>query len=134
MKRPLIVTVIAAYALLCGIYACAIAASILITRGDIELPWHSPFIGELEYYGPFYGLLAGSISIAVAWGLFKLRSWSRYGAMLAMVLIVWQLMVPISMTKTVRGLMWYGLLIALHAAAGFYLAQSRDVLDAFDKK
>jgi hypothetical protein len=41
---------------------------------------------------------------------------------------------PISMAKIGVRLLWYGLLIAAHAGAGFYLAQAPTALDAFEKK
>lgn len=134
MKRPVGVTIIGGYFLLGALYSWFYGIAALISRGTFELPLYAPFAIELEYYGPYYALLAAAGLAAVAWGLFKIQRWARWAAMLGMVLIVWQLMVPISMTKTERGLFWYGILIALHAAVGFYLAQSGDVLDAFEKK
>jgi hypothetical protein len=133
MERPVGVTVVAAYFLLAGVYGCAFCLADLVSRGAFELPRGAPFFVELEIYGPYCALLAGSVCLAVGWGVLKLRRWARWGAMLGMVLGIQQLVMPISMTKTERGLFWYGILIALHAAAGFYLAQSGDVLDAFEK-
>ncbi len=58
------------------------------------------------------------------WGLLKLQKWARWAGMLGMVPAIFLLVAPISMAKIGVRLLWYGLLIALHAAAGFYLAQA----------
>jgi hypothetical protein len=54
--------------------------------------------------------------------------------MLGMVPAIFLLVAPISMAKIGVHLLWYGLLIALHAAAGFYLAQAPTAVDAFESK
>jgi hypothetical protein len=70
----------------------------------------------------------------IGWGLLRLWRWARWAGMLGMVPAIASLVPPISMAKIGPRLLWYGLLIALHAAAGFYLAQGRTALDAFDVK
>jgi hypothetical protein len=132
MERPAGVTAIGIYYLLAGAYGCAFAALKLITSFD--LPVRAPLWNELEFYGEWYALAFGILWCVIGWGLFKLQRWARWAGMLGMVPAIFLLVAPISMVKIGVRLLWYGLLIALHAGAGFYLAQAPTALEAFEKK
>jgi hypothetical protein len=54
--------------------------------------------------------------------------------MLVMTLGIAVLVPKISMAELGVPILWYGLQIALHAAAAWYLAQAPAVIDAFAKK
>ena len=134
MDRPAGVTAIGAYYLLGGAYACLFGILKLITRDSFVLTPHAPIRNELEFYGAHSALIAGCVWALIGWGLLRLWRWARWAGMLGMVPAIASLVPPISMAKIGPRLLWYGLLIALHAAAGFYLAQGRTALDAFDVK
>ena len=134
MERPAGVTAIGIYYLLVGAYACAFAALKLITSGSFDLPVWAPLWNELEFYGERYALVFGILWCLIGWGLFTLQRWARWVGMLGMVPAIFLLVAPISMAKIGVRLLWYGLLIALHAGAGFYLAQAPTALDAFEKE
>ena len=132
MERPAGVAAIGIYYLIVGAYACAFAALKLITSGSFDLPVGAPLWNELEFYGEWRALAFGVLSCLIGWGLLRLQRWARWAGMLGMVPAIFLLVAPISMARIGLRLLWYGLLIALHAAAGFYLAQAPTALDAFD--
>jgi hypothetical protein len=134
MERPAGVTAIGGYYLIVGGYACAFAALKLISFGSFDLPVGAPLWNELEFYREWYALVFGISWCVIGWGLLRLQRWARWAGMLGMVPAIMSLIPPISMTKIGVRLLWYGLLIALHAAAGFYLAQAPTALDAFENK
>jgi hypothetical protein len=88
----------------------------------------------LELAGPYMALLIGAGYALVGWGLFRLHSWARWVAMLVMTLGIAVLVPKISMAEIGVPILWYGLQIALRAAAAWYLAQAPAVIDAFAKK
>jgi hypothetical protein len=134
MERPAGVTAIGLYYLSVGGYACTFAVLKIITSGSFHLPVRAPLWNELEFYGDRYALAFGFLWCLIGWGLFKLQRWARWAGMLGMVPAIFLLVAPISMAKIGVRLLYYGLLIALHAAAGFYLAQAPTALDAFESE
>jgi hypothetical protein len=134
MERPAGVTVIAVYYLVVGAYACLFGALKVITSDRFTLMPGAPLWNELEFYGAYYALAGGALWGVIGWGLLKLQKWARWAGMLGMVPAIFLLVAPISMAKIGVRLPWYGLLIALHAAAGFYLAQAPTAIEAFEKK
>ena len=134
MERPAGITAISAYYLLVGAYACIFAVLKLVSFGWFYLPAWAPLWNELEFYGAAYALVFGIAWCLIGWGLLKLQRWARWAGMLGMVPAIFLLVAPISMAKIGFRLLWYGLLIALHAGAGFYLAQAPTAVDAFEKK
>jgi len=134
MDRPAGVTVIGAYYLIGGVYACLFGILKLVTADSFTLMRHAPVRNELEFYGAYYALAGGFVWGLIGWGLLRLWRWARWAGMLGMVPAIASLVAPISMAKIGPRLLWYGLLIALHAGAGFYLAQGSTALDAFEGK
>jgi hypothetical protein len=134
MERPGGVTAIAFYYLVIAAYACLFGALKLITSGTFTLMVGAPLWNELEFYGAYYALAGGIVWGLIGWGLLKLQKWARWAGMLGMVPAIFLLVAPISMVKIGIHLLWYGFLIALHAAAGFYLAQAPTAVDAFAAK
>jgi hypothetical protein len=134
MERPVGVTAIALYHLVVAAYAFGFGALKLFTSSGFTLMARAPLRNELEFYGPYYALLGGCVWASIGWGLLKLQRWARWAGMLGMVVAIFSLVPAISMAKIGIHLLWYGLLIALHAAAGFYLAQAPTALDAFKVK
>jgi hypothetical protein len=134
MQRPTLVTVISALFFLVAIYLWTIGVVKLLWPEAISLMSGSQFMYGLELAGSYMALLAGSVWAVIAWGLFSLRNWARWAAMLVMTLGIAALVPKISMAELGAPLVWYGLQIALRAAAAWYLAQAPAVIESFAGK
>lgn len=131
LQRPKGIIAIAALFALAAAYLCGIAALLLISPGAISLMAAKHFMYGLQLAGPYMILLGGTVYALVAVGLFRLRSWARWIAMLIIAFSIAPLVPKISMAELSLPLFWYGLQIALRVAAAWYLAQAPAVLDAF---
>ncbi len=134
MHRPAGVTALSILFSLAAIYLWTIAAVMLIAPGAISLMSGSQFMYGLELAGPYMALLIGTGWALAGWGLFHLHNWARWAAMLVMTLGIAWLVPKISAAELGVPLLWYGLQIALRAAAAWYLAQAPAVIDAFAAK
>ena len=134
MQRPAGVTVISVLFFLAAIYLWTIAVVKLLAPGAITLMSASQLMYGLELAGPYMALLVGSGWALVAWGLFRLHNWARWAAMLVMTIGIAWLVPKISMAELGVPILWYGLQIAVRAAAAWYLAQAPAVVDAFAAK
>jgi ABC-type dipeptide/oligopeptide/nickel transport system permease component len=128
------VTAIAVLFWLAAIYLGTIGLVKLFAPNAIWLMAGARLMYTLELAGPYMALLIGAGYALVGWGLFRLHSWARWVAMLVMTLGIAVLVPKISMAELGVPILWYGLQIALHAAAAWYLAQAPAVIDAFAKK
>ena len=134
MERPAGVTAIAVLFFLAAIYLWTFGVVKLIAPEAISLMSGSQLMYGLELAGPYMALLIGSGYALVGWGLFRLNNLARWAAMLVMVISVASLVPKISMAAIGAPILWYGLQIALRAAAAWYLAQAPAVIDSFAKK
>jgi hypothetical protein len=134
MQRPAGVTTISVLFFLAAFYLWTIAAVKLVAPGAISLMSGSRFMYGLELAGPYMALLVGTGWALVGWGLFRLHNWARWAAMLVMTVGIAWLVPKISAAEFGGPLLWYGLQIALRAAAAWYLAQAPAVVDAFTAK
>lgn len=124
-------TAIALLFVAAAIYLWTIGAVKLVNPNAISLMAGSRLMYGLELAGPYMALLVGAGYALVGWGLFRLHHWARWAAMLVMVIAVAALVPNISMADLGLPVLWYGLQIALHAAAAWYLAQAPAVIDSF---
>ena len=106
----------------------------LIAPGSVSLMEGAPLMYGLELAGPYMALLVGSGWALVGWGLFRLHNWARRAAMIVMAIGIGLLVPKISAAPIGWPLLWYGLQITVRAAAAWYLAQSREVIDSFTRK
>ncbi len=134
MQRPRGVTAIAVLFSAAALYLGTIAVVKLLAPESISLMSGSPLMYGLELAGPYMALLIGCVYGVVAWGLFGVRNWARWIAMLIVALSITPLVAKISQAELGIQIFWYGLQIAVRAAAAWYLAQAPSVLDAFTKK
>jgi hypothetical protein len=130
-QRPPGVTAVAILFFLAAICLFAIAIVKLIAPEAISLMSGAQFMYGLELAGPYMALLIGSGWAWVGWGLFRLHNWARWTAMLVMTIGIAWLVPKISMAELGVPLLWYGVQIAVRAAAAWYLAQAPAVIDAF---
>jgi hypothetical protein len=126
--------VIAFLFFLAAIYLWTFAVIKLLAPESISLASAGVLMFGFELAGPYMALLFGAGWAIVGWGLFRLHNWARWSAMLVMVLGVASLVPSISMAALGLPIFWYGLQIALRAAAAWYLAQAPAVVDAFAAK
>ena len=134
MQRPAGVTAISVLFFVAAIYLWTIAAVKLIAPEAISLTSGSQFMYGLELAGPYMALLVGAGWALVGWGLFRLHNSARWAAMLVITIGIASLVPKISAAELGAPLLWYGLQIALRAAAAWYLAQAPAVIDAFAAK
>jgi hypothetical protein len=134
MRRPTGITALAVLFLLAAIYLWAIGVVKLLSPEAISLMSGAPLMYGLELAGPYMALVVGAGWALVAFGLFRLHNWARWAAMLVMTIGIAWLVPKISAAAIGGPLLWYGLQIALRAAAAWYLAQAPAVIDAFAGK
>jgi hypothetical protein len=134
MQRPTIVSAISALFVMAAIFLWSVGIVKLLAPNAISLMSASPFMFGLELAGPYMVLLVAAGWAAVGWGLFRLHNWARWASMAVLVASVAALVPKISQAEIGTGLLWYGLQIALYAAAGRYLAQSPAVIESFNLK
>jgi hypothetical protein len=134
MQRPSGVTVISILFFAAAIYLWTIGVVKLVAPDAITLMSGVQFTYGLELAGPYMAFLIGIGYALVAVGLFRMNHWARWAAMLVMVIGVAWLVPKISMAELGAPVFWYGLQIALRAAAAWYLAQAPAVIDSFAAK
>src|SRR5580700_1913678 len=134
MQRPAGVTAIAALFGLAAIYLWTIGMVKLLAPNAISLMSGASLMYGLELAGPYMALLVGTGWALVGWGLFRMHNWARWAAMLVMTIGIAWLVPRISMAELAGPILWYGLQIALRAAAAWYLAQAPAVIDSFAGK
>jgi hypothetical protein len=134
MQRPAGVTVISVLFGLAAIYLWTIGVVKLVAPEALSLMSGAQLMYGLELAGPHMALLVGAGWALVGWGLFRLQNWARWAAMLVMIVGIAWLVPRISMAELGVPVFWYGLQIALRAAAAWYLAQAPAVIDAFAGK
>jgi hypothetical protein len=134
MQRPAGVTVISILFFAAALYLWTIGVVKLVAPDAITLMSGTQLMYGLELAGPYMAFLIGVGYALVALGLFRLHNWARWAAMLVMVIAVAWLVPKISMAELGGPVFWYGLQIALRAAAAWYLAQAPAVIDGFAPK
>jgi hypothetical protein len=134
MQRPAGVTVISILFFAAALDLWTIGVVKLVAPDAITLMSGTQLMYGLELAGPYMAFLIGVGYALVALGLFRLHNWARWAAMLVMVIAVAWLVPKISMAELGGPVFWYGLQIALRAAAAWYLAQAPAVIDGFAPK
>ena len=134
MQRPAGVTAIAVLFFLAAIYLWTVGLVKIVAPDAISLMAGAPLMYTLELAGPYMALLIGAGYALIGWGLIRLHNWARWAAMLVMTIGIASLIPKVSMAELGAPILWYGLQIALRAAAAWYLAQAPEVLDTFAKK
>ena len=132
MRRPLVVSIIACYFLLAGVYLCSIAVMMLVLPGAIETIAHAPYVYGLTLFTPFLPLIVGIAWALTAWGLFRLRNWARWATILMFGAGgAWAAatMFPPSLPFGWWVFNWTE--IAIRSAAALYLAFSARIIVAF---
>jgi hypothetical protein len=135
MERPASVTVIAALFFLVAGYIATIGIIELVAPGTLSTLGTGVTYGR-ELAGPQAALSVGAGWALVGWGLYRLRNWARWCAMLLMVIGVAGSVPAVS--AAARDLTWrfffYGFQIMVRIVIAWILAASPEVVEAFARK
>ncbi len=82
VERPAGVTAVAAVFLLSGAYLLVVGLIMLARPGLVSMAAGAALLGGLELAGPYMFLLAAAVGVTVAIGLWWLRKWARWLAIL----------------------------------------------------
>ena len=135
MERPASVTVIAALFFLVAGYLVAIGIIAFVAPGTLSTLGTGVTYGR-ELTGPQAALSVGAGWALVGWGLYRLRNWARWCAILLMVIGVAGSVPAVS--AAARDLTWrfflYGFQIMVRVVIAWYLAASPELIEAFPRK
>jgi hypothetical protein len=136
MERPVSVSVIATLFFLVAAYLATIGIVELVDPGTVLTGLGSPVTYGRELSGPQAALSVGAGWALVGWGLYRLRNWARWCAIVIMVIGVAGSVPAVS--AAARDLtwrfFWYGLQIMVRIVIAWLLAASPEVIDAFVRK
>jgi hypothetical protein len=136
MERPASVTVIAALFFLVAGYLVVIGVAEFVAPGTLSVMRGTGVTYGRELTGPQTAISVGAGWALVAWGLYRMRNWARWCAMLLMVIGVAGSVPAVS--AAARDLTWrfffYGAQIMVRVVIAWYLAASPELIDAFVRK
>jgi hypothetical protein len=136
MERPASVMVIAVLFFLVGGYLVAIGVADLVAPGTLSMTMRTGVTYERELNGPQAALSVGTGWALVGWGIYRLRNWARWCAILLMVIGVAGSVPAVS--AAARDLGWrfffYGLQVMVRVVIAWLLAASPEVVEAFARK
>ena len=136
MERPLSVTVIAALFFLVAAYLVGIGVIEIIVPGTLSMMRGTGVTYGRELGGPQTALSVGAGWALVGWGLYRLRNWARWCALVIMVIGVAGSVPAVS--AAARDLTWrfffYGGQIMLRIVIAWLLVASPEVVEAFSQK
>jgi hypothetical protein len=136
MERPASVTVIAALFFLVAGYLATIGVIELLAPGTLSMTRAAGITYGRELDGPQTALSVGAGWALVGWGLYRLRNWARWCAVLLMVIGVAGSVPAVS--AAARDLGWpfffYGAQVMVRVVIAWYLAASPELIEAFARK
>jgi hypothetical protein len=136
MERPLSVTAIAALFFLVAGYLVTIGLIELVAPGTLSMTLGAGVTYGREQNGPQTALSVGAGWALVGWGLYRVRNWARWCAILLMVIGVAGSVPAVS--AAARDLTWrfffYGVQIMARIVVAWYLAASPELVEAFARK
>ena len=136
MERPASVTVIAALFCLVAGYLVAIGIIGLVAPGTLSMMVGTGITYGREVTGPQTALSVGAGWGLVGWGLYRLRNWARWCAILLMVIGIAGSVPAVS--AAARNLTWrfwfYGGQIMVRVVIAWYLTASPELIEAFARK
>jgi hypothetical protein len=133
MERPASVTVIAVLFFLVAAYLIAIGIADFLSPGMLSMTRASGITYGRELTAPQTAISVGAGWALVGWGLYRLRNWARWCAMILMVIGVAGSVPAVS--AAARDITWrfffYGTQIMVRIVIAWYLAASPEVVEAF---
>jgi hypothetical protein len=136
MERPSSVTVIAALFFLVAGYLAGMGIIELVAPGTLSTTLGTGMTYGRELTGPQTAVSVGAGWALVGWGLYRLRNWARWCAILLMVIGIAGSVPAVS--AAARTLTWrfffYGVQIMARVVVAWYLAASPELIEAFVRK
>jgi len=136
MERPSSVTVIAALFFLVAGYLAGMGIIELVAPGTLSTTLGTGMTYGRELTGPQTAISVGAGWALVGWGLYRLRNWARWFAILLMVIGIAGSVPAVS--AAARTLTWrfffYGVQIMARVVVAWYLAASPELIEAFARK
>jgi hypothetical protein len=136
MERPASVTVIAALFFLVAAYLAAIGIIEFVVPGSLSMALGAGITYGRELSGPQTALSVGAGWALVGWGLYRLRNWARWCAILIMVIGIAGSVPAVS--AAARDLTWrfwfYGAQIMVRVVIAWYMFASPELVEAFVRK
>jgi hypothetical protein len=136
MERPSSVTVIAALFFLVAGYLAGMGIIELVAPGTLSTTLGTGMTYGRELTGPQTAVSVGAGWALVGWGLYRLRNWARWCAILLMVIGIAGSVPAVS--AAARDLGWrfffYGVQIMARVVVAWYLAASPELIEAFVRK
>lgn len=136
MERPPAITAIAIIFFAIAAYLWVVGAIELVAPGTIAPSMRAPFMYGRELAGPQTAFLVGAGWALVGWGLFQLRNWARWTAVVLLVLGIADSIPTVSAAATGLNwrLAWYGGQMMVKVIMVWYLLQAPDAIEAFKQK
>ncbi|MFZ3277145.1 MAG: hypothetical protein WA416_13990 [Candidatus Sulfotelmatobacter sp.] len=136
MERPASVTVIASLFFLVAGYLAAIGVIELVAHGTLSMALGTGVTYGRELDGPQTAISVGAGWALVGWGLYRLRNWARWCAIVIMAIGIAGSVPAVS--AAARDLTWrfffYGFQIMVRVVIAWYLAASPELVEAFVRK
>jgi hypothetical protein len=136
MERPASVTVIAILFSLVAVYLVTVGIVEFVAPGTLSMALGAGVTYGRELDGPQAALSVGAGWAIVGWGLYRLRNWARWCALVLMVIGVAGSVPAVS--AAARDLGWrfffYGAQIMVRVVIAWYLAASPELIEAFMRK
>ena len=136
MERPASVTVIAILFFLVAGYLVTVGIVGLVAPGTLSMTLGAGITYGRELTGPQTALSVGAGWALVGWGLYRLRNWARWCAILLLVIGIAGSVPAVS--AAARDLTWrfffYGAQIMVRIVIAWYLAASPELIEAFVRK
>jgi hypothetical protein len=136
MERPASVTVIASLFFLVAAYLITIGVADLVAPGTLGMTRATGITYGRELDGPQTALSVGAGWALIGWGLYRLRNWARWCAIILMVLGVVGSVPAVS--AAARDINWrfffYGAQILVRIVIAWLLAASPELIEVFVRK
>jgi hypothetical protein len=136
MERPASVTVIAGLFFVVAAYLVVVGIVEFIVPGTLVMTRAAGITYGRELDGPQTAISVGAGWALVGWGVYKLKNWARWCAVLLMVIGVAGSVPAVS--AAARDLGWgfffYGAQIMVRVVIAWYLAASPELVEAFRGK
>jgi|ERR1700733_5598115 hypothetical protein len=136
MERPASVTVISALFFLVAAYLVAMGIIEFVAPGTLSMTMETGVTYGRELTGPQTALSVGAGWALIGSGLYRLRNWARWCAIILMVIGIAGSVPAVS--AAARDITWrfffYGFQIMVRVVIAWYLAASPEVVEAFVRK
>ncbi|MGA8271398.1 MAG: hypothetical protein WB919_07535 [Candidatus Sulfotelmatobacter sp.] len=136
MERPASVTVITAFFFLVAVYLVSLGLAVSVSRGAVSMARFAGITYGREITSSQTAISVGLGWALVGWGLYRLRNWARWCALVILVIGVAGSVPAVSAAARDLGwrFFWVGGQMTVRIVIAWLLAASPEVVEAFVKK